>query len=296
MRITNKVLSNNMLRNMFQTMEGMNKYQNMGTTGRKINRPSDNPSGNITTLRMRTKLAQNEQFKDNATTAKSWLEKTEDALISMGDIMQRVRELAVKGANGTNDDGALDATAEEVDQLLDEMKVLANSQNSDRYIFGGTNTNIEIYDGTNWTGNENIMQVEIGEGITTDLNLNGKEIFGIDDTPGNPNSIFATLQTLSTDLRAGDFDAIDSDIGTVDGHIETILSARSEIGAKSNRIDMTMSRLDAAEQSYTKVLSDTEDADMAEVIIKLKEQENVYNATLAAGARIIQPSLVDFLR
>ncbi|NCD04329.1 MAG: flagellar hook-associated protein FlgL, partial [Clostridia bacterium] len=96
MRITNKVLSNNMLRNMFQTMGGMDKYQNMATTGRKINRPSDNPSGNITTLRMRTKLAQNEQFKDNATTAKSWLEKSEDSLISMGDIMQRVRELAVK--------------------------------------------------------------------------------------------------------------------------------------------------------------------------------------------------------
>ena len=82
---------------MFQTMDGMDKYQNMATTGRKINRPLDNPSGNITTLRMRTKLAQNEQFKDNATTAKSWLEKSEDSLISMGDIMQ-LRELAVKGA------------------------------------------------------------------------------------------------------------------------------------------------------------------------------------------------------
>ncbi len=85
-------------------------------------------------------------------------------------------------------------------------------------------------------------------------------------------------------------------MGLIDGHIDNILTARSEIGAKANRIEMTMSRLDAAEQSYTKVLSDTEDADMAEVIIRLKEQENVYNATLAAGARIIQPTLVDFLR
>jgi flagellar hook-associated protein 3 FlgL len=296
MRITNKVLSNNMLRNMFQTMGGMDKYQNMATTGRKINRPSDNPSGNITTLRMRTKLAQNEQFKDNATTAKSWLEKSEDSLISMGEIMQRVRELAVKGANGTNDEGALKATAEEVDQLLDEMKVLANSQNSDRYIFGGTNTDREIYDGTTWDGNSQVMQVEIGEGITIDLNLDGKKIFGIDDTVGYENSVFATLKNFSDNLKNGDFDGISSDIGIIDGHINTILSARSEIGAKSNRIDMTMSRLDAAELSYTKVLSDTEDADMAEVIIRLKEQENVYNATLAAGARIIQPTLVDFLR
>lgn len=298
MRITNKVLSNNMLRNMFQTMGGMDKYQNMATTGRKINRPSDNPSGNITTLRMRTKLAQNEQFKDNATTAKSWLEKSEDSLISMGDIMQRVRELAVKGSNSTNDQKALNAIADESDQLLEELEVLANSQNSDRYIFGGTNTSNVIYDLKKniWTGNDNIMQVEIGEGITVDMNMNGKKIFGIDDMPGNPNSVFSALKNFSTNLRTGNFDEIGLDVAVIDSHINTILSARSEIGAKSNRIDMTMSRLDAAELSYSKVLSDTEDADMAEVIIRLKEQENVYNATLAAGARIIQPTLVDFLR
>ena len=136
MRITNKVLSNNMLRNMYQTMRGMDKYQQMLTTNKKINRPSDNPSGNITSLRMRTKLAQNEQFKENVTAAKSWLETTEDSLIAMGEIMQRGRELAIKGANGSNDEGALEAIAVEIDQLLDEMKVQANSKLSDRYIFG----------------------------------------------------------------------------------------------------------------------------------------------------------------
>ena len=297
MRITNKVLSNNMLRNMYQTMRGMDKYQQMLTTNKKINRPSDNPSGNITSLRMRTKLAQNEQFKENVTAAKSWLETTEDSLIAMGEIMQRGRELAIKGANGSNDEGALEAIAVEIEQLLDEMKVQANSKLSDRYIFGGTNTSEEIYNGTDWAGNSKIMLVEIGEGITTELNLDGKKIFGIDDTPGNPDSIFATLTNMSINLKNGELDKVGGeDLAKFDAHIETLLSARSEIGAKVNRIDMTMNRLVGSEASYTKVLSDTEDADTAEVIIRLKEQENLYNATLAAGARIIQPSLVDFLR
>lgn len=299
MRITNKVLSNNMLKNMYQTMGGMEKYQQMLTTGRKINRPSDDPAGNITSLRMRTKLAQNEQFKSNATTTQSWLEKTEDALISVGEIMQRTRELAIKGANSTNDEGALEAIAAEIDQLLEEMEVQANSRLSDRYIFGGTKTDQEIYSLENdtWAGNSKIMEVEIGEGITADLNLDGKKIFGIDGVEGNDNSIFASMKKLSMDIKNADFDAIGGvNIERIDAHIDTILSARSEIGAKSNRIEMTMNRLKGSELSYTKVLSDTEDADTAEVIIKLKEQENVYNATLAAGARIIQPSLVDFLR
>lgn len=305
MRITNKVLSNNMLKNMFQTMKGMDKYTTMGYTGRKINRPSDNPSGNITTLRMRTKLVQNEQFKSNASNTSAWLNTTEDALISMGSIMHRVRELATEGATATNDDGAFNALADKVDQLLDELKVLANSKYSDRYIFGGTNTDKEIYNGSidslgSWDGNSQIMQVEIGENILVDMNLDGKKIFGIKDT-GDPvldleDSIFATLQNLSVGLRAGDQDAADKALGIIDKNMDVILSARSEIGAKSNRIEMTLKRLDSAEESYTKVLSDTEDADMAEVIIRLKEQENVYNATLAMGARIIQPTLVDFLR
>lgn len=301
MRITNKVLSNNMLKNMFHTMKAMDKYQTMGHTGRKINRPSDNPSGNITTLRMRTKLAQNEQFKSNASNVSAWLDTTEDALISMGSIMHRVRELANKGATGTNDDGAFNALADEVDQLLDEMKVLANTKYSDRYIFGGTNTSREIYNGSidtlgNWDGNTQIMQVEIGEHILVDMNLNGKEIFGVADDGDLSDSIFATLQNLSIGLRANDQDVADKALTIIDNHMEVILSARSELGAKSNRIEMTMKRLEAAEESYIKVLSDTEDADMAEVIVRLKEQENVYNATLAMGARIIQPSLVDFLR
>lgn len=297
MRITNKVLSNNMLRNMYQTMRGMDKYQQMLTTNKKINRPSDNPSGNITSLRMRTKLTQNEQFKENVTAAKSWLETTEDSLIAMGEIMAQGRELAIKGANGSNDEGALEAIAVEIEQLLDEMKVQANSKLSDRYIFGGTNTSEEIYNGTDWAGNSKIMLVEIGEGITTELNLDGKKIFGIDDTPGNPDSIFATLTNMSINLKNGELDKVGGeDLAKFDAHIETLLSARSEIGAKVNRIDMTMNRLVGSEASYTKVLSDTEDADTAEVIIRLKEQENLYNATLAAGARIIQPSLVDFLR
>lgn len=282
---------------MYQTMRGMDKYQQMLTTNKKINRPSDNPSGNITSLRMRTKLTQNEQFKENVTAAKSWLETTEDSLIAMGEIMARGRELAIKGANGSNDEGALEAIAVEIEQLLDEMKVQANSKLSDRYIFGGTNTSEEIYNGTDWAGNSKIMLVEIGEGITTELNLDGKKIFGIDDTPGNPDSIFATLTNMSINLKNGELDKVGGeDLAKFDAHIETLLSARSEIGAKVNRIDMTMNRLVGSEASYTKVLSDTEDADTAEVIIRLKEQENVYNATLAAGARIIQPTLVDFLR
>ena len=298
MRITNKVLSNNMLNNMFQSMNSMARLQNQATTGRKINRPSDDPSGNITTLRMRTKLLQNEQFRMNATNVNSWLEKSEDSLISMGDIMQRVRELAVKGANNTNDDDSLNAIADEVDQLLEEIGILANSQLSDRYIFGGTNTKEKIYDPESgiWQGNSKKLELEIGEGITTQMNVDGKKIFGIDGG-ANADSIFASLQKLSADLRSGNTEDVgSSDIQRIDGHIEIILSARSEIGARMNRIEMTMNRLEGAEASYTKVLSDTEDADLAEVIIHLKEQENVYNTTLAAGARMIQPSLVDFLR
>ena len=297
MRITNKVLSNNMLNNMYQSMWKMSDLQNQVTTGRKVNKPSDDPSASITSLRMRTKIMQNEQFQKNATEITAWMNTAEDSLIALGDVMQRARELAVKGATDTNDQGALDAIADEIDQLLQETEVLANSQVSDRYLFGGTRTTEKTFtlETMDWSGNDKIMNLEIGEGILTAKNIDGKKIFGI--TEDMDESVFATLQQMSADLRAGNNQEVGGEILTkLDGHIEVILSSRSEVGARLNRMEMTMNRLDGSEMNYLKVLSDAEDADLAEVIIRLKEQENVYNATLSTGARVIQPTLMDFLR
>lgn len=297
MRITNQVLANNMLNNMYESLWRKADINDQLTTGKRVNKPSDDPSAMVTSLRMRTKLQGNAQYKENATETFSWLENTDEALGTLNSVLQRARELTVRSSNGSNADTDMKAIADELDQIIDEVGVIANTQIGDRYIFGGNNTKEEVYQKTGdvWRGNSKIMELEVGENIKSGLNIDGKKVFGVE--ADKSKSVFATLKKISKNVRNNNVDAINNeDLGLLDGHIDQVLSARSEVGARSNRIEMVQNRLDGANLSYTKVLSGNEDADMAGLIINLKEEESVYNAILSAGARIIQPTLLDYLR
>ncbi|NLW23715.1 MAG: flagellar hook-associated protein FlgL [Clostridia bacterium] len=301
MRITQGVLINNMLRNYNKNMAKMDKLNTQLATGTRINTPSDDPAGLVTSLRLRTKLHQNEQYKKNVSDALSWMEIADSALNNYNSVLQRVRELTVEAANGTNEPSSLKAIADELKQLKDEIGDIANTTLDDRYIFGGTRTMDKVYDKASgqWLGNANPINYEIGENITLQVNLTG-EVFDVDfstDSPELAGSIFATLDKLIADVENGLYEEIGgADLAKLDEHINNLLSYRSEVGAKMNRLEMVNSRLEDTEVNYTKLLSDNEDVNMAKVIIELTNQENIYRASLAAGARIIQPSLVDFLR
>lgn len=301
MRITQGVLINNMLRNYNKNMAKMDKLYTQLATRTRINTPSDDPAGLVTSLRLRTKLHQNEQYKKNVSDALSWMEIADSALNNYNSVLQRVRELTVKAANGTNEPSSLKAIADELKQLKDEIGDIANTTLDDRYIFGGTRTMDKVYDKASgqWLGNANPINYEIGENITLQVNLTG-EVFDVDfstDPPELAGSIFATLDKLIADVENGLYEEIGgADLAKLDEHINNLLSYRSEVGAKMNRLEMVNSRLEDTEVNYTKLLSDNEDVNMAKVIVELTNQENIYRASLAAGARIIQPSLVDFLR
>jgi len=282
-------------------MAKMDKLNTQLATGIRINTPSDDPAGLVTSLRLRTKLHQNEQYKKNVSDALSWMEIADSALNNYNSVLQRVRELTVEAANGTNEPSSLKAIADELKQLKDEIGDIANTTLDDRYIFGGTRTMDKVYDKASgqWLGNANPINYEIGENITLQVNLTG-EVFDVDfstDPPELAGSIFATLDKLIADVENGLYEEIGgADLAKLDEHINNLLSYRSEVGAKMNRLEMVNSRLEDTEVNYTKLLSDNEDVNMAKVIVELTNQENIYRASLAAGARIIQPSLVDFLR
>jgi len=157
MRITQSVLIKNMLRNYSRNMGKMDKLNNQLSTGTRISTPSDDPAGLVTSLRLRTKLHQNEQFKKNVSDSISWMERADSSLNTLNSVLQRVRELTVKGANGTNSESSLKAIADEIKQLKSEIGDIANTTLDDRYIFGGTHTMEPVYDknGNNWKGNKN---------------------------------------------------------------------------------------------------------------------------------------------
>lgn len=313
-RVTNNMLINDLARNLNTNMRQMELYQKQLQTGRTINRPSDNPAGLVKSLRLRTNLTEGEQYLNNISEAISFMETTDAALDNIGQIMHRVRELTVKAANtGTNDQGALNAIADEVEELNDQLKMIANTTYGSKHVFAGTNVTERPHtEGGNidppkdWIGNSGKLEVEIAVGIKMPINLTDEEmnnfftsdvVTGLDESDEEikvAGGIFALLDKIVTNIRDGE--DIDENLEFMDAKMEDLLSCRSKIGAKVNRLELQESRLESTQIAYTGLLADNEDANIAEVIMQLKMQENVFRASLAAGARIIQPSLVDFLR
>lgn len=301
-RITNGMLVNELKYNLNNNYTNMDKYQRQLATGRKINLPSDNPAGLVKSLRLRTNLVEGEQYLANINEGINFMETTDAALDNLTAIMQRIRELAVNAANGTNDDSARRAIADEIKELTDQITIVANTSYGSKYIFAGTNVTQQPCqedsdpDTFKWTGNNEALQLEIGVGVKLTINLTDSSMNNFFVGNGTDPGVIDFCRELVNDIEAGDLDAVNAALTTADKFIDNLLTARSTIGAKVNRLELQQSRLDSTQISYTSLLSQNEDADIAEVIMNLKMQESVYRASLAAGARIIQPSLVDFLR
>ena len=129
---------------------------------------------------------------------------------------------------------------------------------------------------------------EVFNDIVVPINVKGEKDVKFGD-------ILSDFEKLNQALENDDTEGIKDFISNTDGHIENTLQVRARAGARQERLELNRSRLEAQETSYTRILSRTEDVDYAEKITEMQNQENVYRAALSTGARIIQPSLVDFL-
>lgn len=289
MRITNLMLGQNLLHNLDNAQNNMDKYQNELSSGHKIFQPSDDPVGIENIIRIKSTVSAVKQWSSNAGQGLSFLQTTDSAMNNIMGMLQRARELAVQGASDTvSGQGRLDI-AKEVEQIANQVGVVANTKYGSKYLFGGTNTNSPWAPGT-WNGNSDAINYEIGSQAFVQINLDGTPLF-------NPtNGIFKTLNDFQTHLNNNQGDLVTQDITALDNQLSVVMSARADVGARSNRMETIQQQLDATTTDLTKNLSEVEDVDVAKTVVDLNNQENVYRAALSVGAKIIQPSLVDFLR
>jgi flagellar hook-associated protein 3 FlgL len=294
LRVTQNILNQNLLFNLQRTNKTMDRLQEQVSSGRAINKPSDNPVTAVRSMFYRSSLNEIDQYKRNADDGISWMTTTDESLDEVTSVLQRVRELTVQGASGTNSETDRYAIAEEINQLKEHLGEISNSQIAGKYIFAGSDVKTPPYNSaTNEFSNTNTEKLElvVGQNNTVQINVHGTDVFNNDGTGG----IFKVLSDIVADFRSANASSSDH-IVRLDSQIDNVLKERSELGARMNRMELSISRLEGLEVSTTRLLSGEEDVDMAEVITNLKTQENVQRAALSVGARIIQPSLVDFLR
>jgi flagellar hook-associated protein 3 FlgL len=258
-------------------------------------------------MALRQSIEATDQHRRNVEDALGWQETAEQALSAITAAAQRARDLLIQGSSDSADRTSREAVAAEIEQLIASMKENANATYRGSHVFSGamtptapyaTGSADDSYHGDDAGFDPAIPGIvrEIGPGVTMTINIVGHEVLGRGQAAGD-DGLLHVLRDAVDHLRAGDGPSLrGTDLARLDAGIESLLEVRARNGARSNRLETALTRLDEVKESAVRQLSDTEDADIAETLIELNSQTAAYQAALRAGASIVQSSLMDFLR
>ena len=295
MRVTQSMLSSNMLRNLNTSYGKMSKYQDQLNSGKVITRPSDDPVVAVKGMGYRVDVDKIGQFTRNLNEVNSWLDTTDEALDQVGTALHRVQELLTQAANDTNSADERKKIEAEISQIQQQIRDVANTKMGENYIFSGTNTSTPLYTDTalgtlsTATGLEKSIEMNVFDGVSMTVNTTGLQLFsGIDNVLTNVSNVLKTNTSTSTQIS--------SLITNIQDQTGIVLEQRAVVGAKQNRAELMGNRLSLQEVNVTKQLSQNEDTDYSKTITEMVTQESIHQAALSVGSKIIQATLVDFIR
>lgn len=292
MRITNKVLSKGYLTDLNRNLQNMRKLQEQLASGKEIRRPSDDPFRVARSMELNTSLRANERYKKNIDEAIGWLESADSALGQFSNALQRIKELTITSGNGTHSDTEKSAIKMEIEQLKSQLVQIGNTEFDGRYLFNGDETTQTPFNSNGGIlfPSANGLKKEFAPGIVIDIGIKSTDL----SNDSAVNNVFETVQNIINDLNAG-ISPIDK-LGEISNHIDNVLKIRGESGARCNRLETMSEKTIEENYNMTELLSKTEDIDFAQKMMMYSVMESVYTASLQTGAKILQPSLLDFLR
>jgi len=274
--------------NISHITERMQKLNTVVASGKRINDLSDDPVGLSKSLHLKSKLDEMDQIKRNLSFGKSWLSAAETALNNVQELLTEAKGIAIEMSNSTVGQEERRSAAKVVDNILKEIIVLANSNVNGRYIFSGQNTDTAPFDEDgNYRGNNSGFTISAGKDITIQIGYNGQEVFG---------TIFNTLKDFRDSLENNDIDGIQQAIGDLNNEFDNISKWISDVGAKTLRIETKENILDDLELTDKEMVSELEDADIAEAVIDLENIQLAYKAALASSSKIMKLTLLDYIR
>ena len=429
MRITNKMLSNNFLRDMRTNLNNLSTIQTQMATGKQINKPSDDPAKASKIMQMYSEIDANKQYNENITNTSNWLDMTDSTLGQVGSVTTRIQELLVSAGKAGYGPDEKAAIKYEINQKVGELSQMLNTTFDGKYIFGGTSgtsrpvgtidvdgdtelisnvksqvvakitdgavtpnyggktvaaktdafnitlngfsmpvtttsditsgttkmadtasmlqTNIQsaidlantgktdtvagfikpvtvtaaadgrfvvnspsgtitFSDNTGETttkdlglngGPKDTLLVEISQGVTMDYNVTASQVINYGEGDNNLINLLANItKHLGSDV-ATDISALNNaDLKGIQDFATNVLKLRSEVGAKQNSMDSALARNSDQNTNMTEILSKTEDIDITEKAMEYATMQTIYMAALQTSAKVIQPSLLDYLK
>jgi flagellar hook-associated protein 3 FlgL len=293
MRVTMNMMYANTTWYVQQSQAAFLKAQEVLSTTKKINRPSDDPVGSARALDLRKTLSLLDQFDRNLGTASGFTQETETALSNVVSGLQSAQELAVGVSSGTPNQGTFQAAAEQMDGIISEALRNMNSKYEDQYIFSGYQTQTQPFDDQGQyhggaAGQD--IEVEISQGQYLTINYTGDEVFK------GPVDVPQVLIDLRNAMAAGDQAGIVQLLPQVSAALDQVVAFQSSMGPISNQITTAKNDNATFRIGATAILSDVEDADMAAATTEFTKQQQALETTLTVAGKVLAENFLDFLR
>lgn len=293
-RVTHQMSQRTSLANLQKNLSAMSKLQAQASSLKRIEKASDDPASTAQALRLRSEQRAVSQFDRNAQDGVSWLNTIDTALTTSASYVLRARDLIVQGANGATSEIAREAIASELEGLRDSLLAQGNTSYLGRSVFAGNSDADAAFEadgagGYTFNGGQGSVERRIAAETTVRVDADGGAVFG-----SGADSLFALLDTVAADLRAGN--PISSHITTLDARRDDILTAAAGIGARTNQLTATQRANTDRAMTIRGDISALEDVDLPATLIDLQAQEVAYQAALGAAGRVLQPTLLDYLR
>ncbi len=286
------------LANVQKSTANMSRLQEQISTGKKVNRASDDPAGARKILSLRSEDLRLDQYASNIQTATQSLDFSSAALQNTSDIVQRITELTMQGVSDSTDQNGRTIIANEINQLLETIMQSANAERLGRYTFAGTETttipfvasrdsngNISL---VSYKGNRENVEYNVGPNTNTIVNLTGDEVFV-------QSRVFDTIINIRDNLADGAVTFARDELDNLDVASKKILNSIAKAGGISSTLELTGNRIADTRLSLQEVLASAESADIAELVLKLTEQQSIFEASLSSGSYIFKTSILNYI-
>ena len=310
MRVTSQMLANEAVKNINGTFTQVLKYQNQMTTGKKYTRPSEDPYNANKSLYLSSRASRVQQFTSTVNDSRNILSETETALSDIDDSLQNIKDLVSQASNGSMSISERESICQEIEQNKQQILYSLNASGTTGYLFGGYNTNTKplvetggamTYNGVNLESMTDLQMEEmssekiaanINTGITMNVTMTALDITGkgSDNMLSNIDDIMSALR--ETDLDSSKMTTLSK---TLEGHFDHVLVRLSEVGGKMQRLDKVKSQLKDSSLSISDMLSESQDAEVEETVIRYKMAEQAYQAALTMSGSSVQMTLLDYL-
>jgi len=296
-RVVPSEMYTNLLANLQADRQNVNQAVQEASTGKSITNLSDNPLAAGQLVLSNAQIADVDQFTYSINTVQGSLNTADSALNSVVSSLTQAVSVGTEAAGGTLSSSELQALGQQVDQILQQVVGLANTTYQGNYVFAGTAVKQQPYDSSGvYAGNSSVNSVEVGEGQTVSLGLSGRAIFGAPSAAGQPDLTFQYLSNLSSDIKAGDYNAITADITNVQSSLNNVIAQRSSYGDVLQQLNSDSTNLSQQKLTLQQYQTNLIGADEAQVATNLTQAQTTLQAAILAASQVSQESLINYLK